>query len=268
VDSDQFSVNSSLRQALENGEINLQGQFLLGSNYSFLVKVRHEGQEIPAIYKPARGEQPLWDFPEASLAGREVAAYLVSQALGFGFVPLTVLRADGPFGPGSLQQFIEFDPNYHYFTFSESDRQRLRPVVLFDLLVNNADRKGSHLLIEKGTNKLWLIDHGLCFHAEDKLRTVLWDFVGEPIPEELQAALRIFRFSLHPSLRSPVPKALAQAGQAPLPSTLHVSLSTTLAPYLQPDELAALAARAEALLINPIFPHPPEDRRAYPYPPL
>jgi len=244
VDSDQFSVNSSLRQALENGEIKLQGQFLLGSNYTFLVKVRHEVQEIPAIYKPARGEQPLWDFPEASLAGREVAAYLVSEALGFNFVPLTVLRTDGPFGPGSLQQFIEYDPNYHYFTFSESDRQRLRPVALFDLLVNNADRKGSHLLIEKGTNKLWLIDHGLCFHAEDKLRTVLWDFAGESIPERLIAALASFHTSL------------------------HASLSTILAPYLQPDELAALAARADCLLANPIFSHTPEDRRSYPYPPL
>jgi len=251
VDSDQFSVNSSLRQALENGEIKLQGQFLLGSNYTFLVKVRHEGQEIPAIYKPARGERPLWDFPEASLAGREVAAYLVSEALGFNFVPLTVLRADGPFGPGSLQQSIEYDPNYHYFTFSESDRQRLRPVALFDLLVNNADRKGSHLLIEKGTNKLWLIDHGLCFHAEDKLRTVLWEFAGEALPDELLATLRTLR------------SILAHSRSAP-----HAPISTTLPSYLQPEELASLAARADCLLANPVFPHPPEDRRAYPYPPL
>ena len=253
-----------LKAALQEGEIELQGQFLLGSNYTFLIKVRHEGQEIPAVYKPNRGEQPLWDFPEASLAGREVAAYLVSQALGFGFVPLTVLR-DGPFGPGSLQQFIEYDPNYHYFTFSESDRQRLRPVVLFDLLVNNADRKGSHLLIEKGTHKLWLIDHGLCFHAEDKLRTVLWDFAGESIPEELIAALVSFQKSLHasPSSLHALPSTLHPPRSAP-----HAPLSTTLAPYLQPDELAALAVRADRLLANPIFPHPPEDRRAFPYPPL
>jgi uncharacterized repeat protein (TIGR03843 family) len=258
VDSDQFSVNSSLRQALENGEIALKGQFLLSSNYTFLITVHHEGAEIPAVYKPQRGENPLWDFPEASLAGREVAAYLVSQALGFGFVPLTVLR-DGPFGPGSLQQFIEYDPNYHYFTFSESDRQRLRPVVLFDLLVNNADRKGSHLLIEKGTNKLWLIDNGLCFHAEDKLRTVIWDFSEEPVPENLLAALSTFRSTLR----------YAQGRLlAPSRSTPHAFLSTTLAPYLQPDELAALAVRADRLLADPVFPHPPADRRAYPYPPL
>jgi uncharacterized repeat protein (TIGR03843 family) len=259
MDSDQFSVNSSLRQALENGEIALQGQFLLGSNYTFLITIHHEGAEIPAVYKPQRGENPLWDFPEASLAGREVAAYLVSEALGFDFVPLTVLRADGPFGPGSLQQLIEYDPNYHYFTFSASDRQRLRPVVLFDLLVNNADRKGSHLLIEKSTNKLWLIDHGLCFHAEDKLRTMLWDFAGEPIPEDLLATLRAFRSTL----RYAQGRLLHPARSAP-----HAPLSTTLAPYLQPDELAALAARADRLLADPVFPHPPEDRRAYPYPPL
>ena len=247
----QASPANLLKNALEHGELELKGQFLLGSNYTFLVKVRHEGQEIPAIYKPARGEQPLWDFPEASLAGREVAAYLVSEALGFNFVPLTVLRADGPFGPGSLQQFIEFDPNYHYFTFSESDRQRLRPVALFDLLVNNADRKGSHLLIEKGTNKLWLIDHGLCFHAEDKLRTVLWEFAGEALPDELLATLRTLR------------SILAHSRSAP-----HAPISTTLPSYLQPEELASLAARADCLLANPVFPHPPEDRRAYPYPPL
>jgi len=256
-------VNGKLKQALENGKIVLQGQFLLGSNYTFLVKIQYEGQTIPAVYKPQRGENPLWDFPEASLAGREVAAYMVSEAMGLGFVPLTVLRADGPFGPGSLQQFIEYDPNYHYFTFTKSDRQRLRPVALFDFLVNNADRKGSHLLIEKGTNKLWLIDHGLCFHAEDKLRTVIWDFAGEPIPDELLAALQSFRStllpppsSLHPSLHS-LACRLGQAGQA-------ASLTTVLTSA----EIAALAVRADHLLAHPVFPYPPEDRRAFPYPPL
>ncbi|MCX6036355.1 MAG: hypothetical protein NTW99_00365, partial [Chloroflexi bacterium] len=171
----QSSAIEEIKQALENGEVSLQGQFLFGSNYTFLVTVRHAGQEVPAVYKPRRGEQSLWDFPAASLAGREVAAYLVSEALGFGFVPLTVLR-DGPFGPGSLQQYIEHNPNLHYFTFKPADRQRLRPAALFDLLVNNADRKGGHILLQKRTRKLTLIDHGLCFHAEDKLRTVIWDF--------------------------------------------------------------------------------------------
>ncbi len=242
MNSDQLSVNRNLKQALENGEISLQGQFLLGSNYTFLVTVKYEEQEIPAVYKPMRGEQPLWDFPEASLAGREVAAYLVSQALGWGLVPLTVLR-DGPFGPGSLQQHIEHDPNYHYFNFKPADRDRLRVVALFDLLVNNADRKGSHIFFQKRTRRLFAIDHGLCFHAEDKLRTVIWDFAREPFPEDLLTGLR--------SLRS-------RTGD----------LLPALGPYLLPEEVAALGSRLEALIADPVFPPPPQDRRAYPYPPL
>src|SRR5512138_3096278 len=188
-----------LEPALQKGDLELKGQFMLGSNYTFLVNVRYAGRELSAVYKPLRGEQPLWDFPDNTLARREVAAYLVSEALGFHFVPYTTLRDDGPFyGPGSLQQFFEFDPEYHYFNFTEADKQRLRPVALFDLLANNADRKGSHILVEKGTNKLWVIDHGLCFHHEEKLRTVLWDFAGEPIPNDLQRCLLAFSSLLGP----------------------------------------------------------------------
>jgi hypothetical protein len=234
-----------LHTCLQNGEIELKGQFTLGSNYTFLVDVRHGLRKVPAVYKPMRGEQPLWDFPSTSLAGREVAAYLVSQALGFGFIPYTILR-DGPYGPGSLQEFIEYDPNYHYFSFKPADRQRLRPVALFDLLANNADRKGSHILIESRSRKLYLIDHGLCFHEEDKLRTVLWDFAGEPIPEDLLASLSAFKGNL----------------------TSDPVLRAALEEYLLPGEIAALDARAERILSAGCFPQPPEDRRAYPYPPL
>jgi hypothetical protein len=233
----------SLLPILEHGNIDLKGQFLLGSNYTFLVTVKCAGQEVPAVYKPRRGEQSLWDFPEASLAGREVAAYLVSEALGFGFVPLTILR-DGPFGPGSLQEYVEHNPNLHYFTFKPADRARLRPVALFDLLVNNADRKGGHILLQKRTRKLTLIDHGLCFHSEDKLRTVIWDFAGEEIPPELIYALKSFQ------------------------RLLHLNLPADLQQYLTPEELAALDMRTEALLASAVFPPPPEDRRAFPYPPL
>ncbi len=243
-------MNSSafdVQAALQKGELELKGQFMFGSNYTFLVTVRYEGQEIPAVYKPLRGEQPLWDFPDNTLARREVAAYLVSEALGFHFVPYTTLRDDGPFyGPGSLQQFIEFDPDYHYFTFSEADKDRLRPVVLFDLLANNADRKGSHILVEKGTGKLWVIDHGLCFHHEEKLRTVLWDFAGEPIPSELMRCLSEF-----PALLSS-----------------NSELRGSLKPYLSSREMTALASRAKWLLGLKKFPAPPRDRRAYPYPPV
>ena len=234
-----------LHVILENGAIELKGRFTRGFNYTFLVNVCHEGSEIPAVYKPGRGEQPLWDFPENTLAGREVCAYQVSQALGFDLVPFTLLR-DGPHGPGSLQEYIEHNPNYHYFTLNQADLERLRPVVLFDLLINNADRKGSHILVQKHTRKIYLIDHGLCFHAEDKLRTVVWDFAGEPIPEELLLALSGFKTKL------------AQSG----------SLNEALGQYLNPEELDALRARAEVLLSSRQFPFPPEDRRAFPYPPL
>lgn len=238
---------SSLEEALREGELELKGQFMLGSNYTFLVTVRHAGQEIPAVYKPSRGEQPLLDFPENTLAQREVAAYLVSEALGFDFVPCTVLREDVPvYGAGSLQQYIDYDPEYHYFNFSDEDKARLPPVVLFDVLVNNADRKGSHVLIENGTRKLWAIDHGLCFHEEEKLRTVLWDSAGHAIPPNLQACL------------GSVP-ALLEAGSP---------LRLDLRPYLTADEIAGILKRAEALLKLRIFPTPPRHRRAFPYPPL
>ena len=237
-----MGIPSETSQAvLENGGIELKGQFTRGNNYTFLVNVCHAGSEIQAVYKPTRGEQPLWDFPENTLAGREVCAYLVSQALGFGMVPFTLLR-DGPLGHGSLQQYIDHDPNYHYFNFKSADLERLRPVVLFDLLVNNADRKGSHILVQKRTRKLYLIDHGLCFHVEDKLRTVIWNFAGQPIPADLLPALVSFR--------------------------AQEQLSASLAPYLSPEEVAAIGQRAEALLAAGQFPFPPEDRRAFPFPPV
>ena len=239
-------TTAQFRSAFEHGEMELKGQFMLGSNHTFLVIVHHEGLEFPAVYKPTRGEQPLWDFPSNTLARREVAAYLVSEALGWSFVPFTALMEKGPHGPGSIQQFIEYDPNYHYFSFSHSDKDRLPPVALFDLLVNNADRKGSHVLIEQGTDKLWLIDHGLCFHEEDKLRTVIWDFAGQPIPEELLEPL---------------------AALCTLISGTS-SLRTDLARYLGPNEITALSTRAQALIAAAVFPQPPADRRAFPYPPV
>jgi hypothetical protein len=186
-----------------------------------------------------RGEQPLWDFPENTLAGREVAAYLVSEQLGMHIVPFTTLRQDGPYGAGSLQQLIEYDPDYHYFSFSDEDKQLLRPIALFDVLCNNADRKGSHIFFEKGTHKLYAIDHGICFHEDNKLRTVLWDFAGQKIPPDLLAPLSGIK-SLLPSLE----------------------------PYLTPRELSALCARAESILKKGVFPRQPRDRRALPWPPL
>jgi len=141
------------------------------------------------VYKPQKGEMPLWDFPEESLAARESAAYLVSEALGWELVPPTIMRPDGPFGPGSYQYFIPHDPEQHYFTFDEAIHKRLRPTALFDLIINNADRKGGHILLGEDGH-IWLIDHGLCFHAQPKLRTVIWDFSGQPIESPLLDSLQ------------------------------------------------------------------------------
>ena len=220
---------------------------MLGSNYTFLVEVTYQDQTYPAVYKPKRGEQPLWDFPESSLAHREVAAYLTSESLGLHIVPFTILRRDGPYGAGSLQQFIDYDPEYHYFNFTDEDKQLLQPVVFFDLLVNNADRKGGHVFFENETHKLFTIDHGICFHEEDKLRTVLWDFAGQQIPDDLLARLASISLS---------------AG------SLSSKLLADLEPHLSPNEIEALCNRAESILKRRIFPRQPRDRRAMPWPPL
>ena len=230
---------AKIQTALECGEYQLKGQFMLGSNYTFFVDVHHEGETYQAVYKPIKGEQPLWDFPDNTLAQREVAAYLLSEQLGFHFVPFTTLRKDGPHGPGSLQQYIEYDVEYHYFNFSDEDKELLKPVMLFDLLVNNADRKGSHVFFEDDTHKLYAIDHGICFHEENKLRTVIWDFAGQAIRDELLAPL-------------------SQTDSWP---SLFES-------YLSPREITALQRRADRLYTSKVFPRAPRDRRAFPYPPI
>jgi uncharacterized repeat protein (TIGR03843 family) len=230
---------------LEHGEIKITGEFLWGSNYTFAVEIEDGGRNLQAVYKPTRGERPLWDFPRASLARREAAAYMVSEALGWRLVPPTIYRKDGPAGPGSLQLYIEHDPEYHYFNFSQDERQRLRPVVLFDLLINNADRKGSHVLLDSDRH-LWLIDHGVCFHREDKLRTVIWDFGGETIPDQLCRSVSTLESSLRPD------------GE----------LFNKLRRYLSLEEIRALEKRARLLVASGYFPNPHPNRRPYPWPPV
>jgi hypothetical protein len=230
--------------ALREGVMRLEGQFVYGSNYTFMVTCRFMGQSIKAVYKPLRGERPLRDFPQQTLARREVAAYLVSDALDWNLVPPTVFREkETPMGPGSAQLFIEHDPDYHYFNFKEIDQELLTRVTLYDLLINNADRKAGHLIFDPA-GKLWLIDHGLSFHVEDKLRTVVWDQAGKPIPAGLLSDLASF-----------IPSLAAQE-----------SLNQSLQPHLLPSEIKALKTRAETLLESGEFPLPPEERRAYPWP--
>ena len=228
-----------LQTAFQHGNLEIKGQFTLGSNYTFLVEVVYQDQAYPAVYKPTRGEQPLWDFEESTLALREVAAYIVSKSLGFHIVPYTALREDGPYGGGSLQQFIDYDPNYHYFNFSSEDKLLLKPVALFDLLINNADRKGGHVFFENETHKLFAIDHGICFHEDEKLRTVLWDFGGQMIPDDLLSRL-----------------------------SLNSNLLADLEPYLSLSEIRSLQSRAERIAKKRIFPAQPRARRAMPWPPL
>ncbi len=236
----------SILNALQTGKIELEGEFVLGSNYTFLVKITPKsGAPFLGVYKPQEGERLLWDFPHNTLAHREAAAYLVCEALGWNLIPPTVYRGDGPFGAGSVQLFIEHDPNHHFFNFTQAEFEQLRPVVLFDLIANNADRKGGHIIFGED-DKMWLIDHGLCFNVEDKLRTVIWDFAGKPIPEAFCPILAAFR----QKLESPS------------------GLTARLQAHLSPDEIAALIARTDALLPCTHFPFPPNDRRAYPYPPV
>ena len=237
---------------LLEGKLTMQGEFIWGSNYTFLIQVEHTLGEYQAVYKPNKGVRPLWDFPSQTLARREVAAYLVDLALGWNQVPPTVFRPDGPLGPGSLQLFIEHDPEYHYFNFSPQDRQRLRPVALFDLLINNADRKGSHILFDPN-RKIWLIDHGICFHVQEKLRTVVWDYSGEGIPEELCRDLSQLR-----------QKIASQQIDPNSPST-QAGFSR-LNHYLSPTEIAALLQRADRLVAAGRFPDPDPGRRHYPWP--
>jgi uncharacterized repeat protein (TIGR03843 family) len=190
-----------------------------------------------AVYKPHRGERPLWDFPEG-LFLREVAAYQLSAALGWGVVPETILRVDGPLGIGSFQRFVPADFSEHYFTLLDhpTHHDALKTIGAFDLVANNADRKSGHCLLDDG--HIWGIDNGLCFHVQPKLRTVIWDFAGQPVPEQLLPDL----------------------------ARIAVEPPASLAELLSDDEIELVAKRAAAVVRRPIFPHPPDDHHAYPWP--
>lgn len=237
---------STLLRTLQHGQITVLGQFARSSNFTLLVECTADGESLQAVYKPARGQQPLWDFAPETLPKRETAAWLLCQQLGWNFVPLTVYRIKGlPAGEGSLQLFVEHDPALHYFTLTSAERETLQPLALFDLLANNADRKGGHILRD-AAGKLWAIDHALCFHAEPKLRTVVWDFAGQPLSEALLQALG-------PLLAGFVPGQL---------------FLLELGKYLSDAETNSLCERCVKLLADQHFPFPDEDRRAFPWPPV
>jgi hypothetical protein len=199
--------------------------------------------EIGAVYKPRRGERPLWDFPDGTLCQREVASYEVSRALGWHIVPVTVMRDDGPLGAGALQRFVDHDPEEHYFTLLEDNADRFRQFAAFDVLLNNTDRKGGHCLRDRASDMIIGIDHGLTFHPAWKLRTVIWDFAGEPLP---------------PALADDVCRAVAEAENG--------ELGQRLATLLSPPELAAFAIRAADLLRDGCFPDPEPGYHSVPWP--
>jgi uncharacterized repeat protein (TIGR03843 family) len=231
--------------ALAKGALNVETAMPYSSNYTLLTSVEHEDLRLLAIYKPRRGERPLWDFPHGTLYRREVAAYLVSEALGFDLVPPTVLR-NGPYGVGMLQLFIENDEDEHLFTMLKTGGYEdvVRHLCAFDCLVNNADRKSGHAL--KATDgRLWAIDHGLCFHYEPKLRTVLWDFVGDPLPDPVISAFCAFRERLN---------AQDQVAQV-------------LAELLEKSEMRALRRRLDRLIETASYP-PPGNGPHVPWPPV
>ena len=226
-----------IANVLRSGEVEVVGRMPWSSNATFLCEVTCGVDTVRAIYKPRRGERPLWDFP-SGLDHREVAAYELSEALGWELVPLTVLR-DGPMGLGSVQRFVEADFAQHYFTLyeDEANHDQLRAMCAFDLVGNNTDRKSGHCLLALD-GRIQGIDHGLMFHHEFKLRTVIWEFGGEPVPAPLLAAM----------------ERLAED-----------DLPDPLAALLDPFERDAVRARARSLVRSGHFPVDETGRR-YPWP--
>jgi uncharacterized repeat protein (TIGR03843 family) len=223
---------------LAEGTVELQGRMPWSSNGTFLATVTAGATVAMAVYKPGRGERRLWDFPDG-LFRREVAAYALSEALGWQLVPETIIRPDAPLGVGSLQRFVDADFEQHYFTLLEDPvhHEVLKRMATFDVVANNADRKGGHCLLD-AEGHVWGIDHGLCFHADQKLRTVIWDFAGE---------------ELAPADREDLERLREQGLPQGVTGPLHA------------DEVAALERRLERLVRSGRLPEPRTDH-PYPWP--
>jgi uncharacterized repeat protein (TIGR03843 family) len=229
-------------ELLGAGDVEVLGLLPYSSNYTFLARVSRDLSSALAVYKPRRGERPLWDFPAGSLAAREVASWLVSEAAGWRFVPPTVLRRNLPLGEGSLQLFVEHDPERHYFVLMEERLDDFASFAAFDVVINNADRKAGHIL-EDESGLLWGVDHGVTFHVESKLRTVIWQFAGEKLSAEVRDALRVLQGALGPG------------GE----------IASQLGPLLSPPEIHAAHERVDTLLEVGRFPAP-RGERALPWP--
>ena len=236
-------------EVLRDGEIEVMGRIVGSSNNAMLVTVTRRGPDqepilvLDAIYKPTLGERPLHDFPDGTLARREVAAWHVSEASGWGIVPPTVLR-DGPFGEGMVQSFVEADPDVDVVAMILEDDPRLRRMAVLDAVMNNTDRKGGHVLAVDGGRQIHGVDHGVCFSSAPKLRTVLWGWRGQPLePDELDGLGRIR-------------------------SALNGELGVTLRRLLSEPEVGATLRRTEELLESGRFPFPSPTWPAVPWPPF
>ncbi len=230
----------STEQILAEGALDVHGRVPWSSNATFLASARDRHDEALVVYKPNRGERPLWDFPPGTLATREAAAFAISETLGWQLVPPTVVR-DGPLGAGMVQAYVEHDPDDHYFTLLGDHADRFRAFAAFDAVVNNADRKAGHCLRDP-EGHVWGIDHGLTFHEDWKLRTVIWDFAGEAVPEALLDD--VCRLEIELARR----------------------LGETLEGLLSPREVAAVRDRCRALLRTRRFPEPDAGPHSVPWP--
>ncbi|MQA83438.1 MAG: phosphatidylinositol kinase [Streptosporangiales bacterium] len=229
---------------LRDGDIEVVGRIVQASNATLFCSIEVDGISASCVYKPIAGERPLWDFPEGTLAGREVAAFLVSEATGWHIVPPTVYR-DGPFGPGMCQLWIDVDETADILALARSQDPGLRRMAVFDAVVNNADRKGGHLLPTCGGH-VYGVDHGVCFSVDDKLRTVLWQWRGRRLPDDVVPPLR------------QLDEDLADGGR----------LAEALDGLLTGEEVAVTRERVSRLLRTGVFPDPPDDWPAVPWPPI
>jgi uncharacterized repeat protein (TIGR03843 family) len=242
---DEQSMTLDVAEALDllrTGTMSVEGRLVDASNTTLYCALSGDGVSTACVYKPVRGERPLWDFPDGTLAEREVAAYVVSSALGWNVVPPTVLR-DGPYGEGMVQLWMDGDETVDLTRLVRDDLPPLRRMVLFDAIVNNADRKGGHLIPMPGGH-VYGVDHGVSFHQQDKLRTVLWSWAGEPLPEEAVDALSEFR------------------------ALLEGQLDDALSALLTRREVVALRRRVDRLLTDRHYPQPSGDWPAIPWPPF
>lgn len=230
-----MKTESDVGELLEEGDLRVLGLLPRASNYTFLGEIRNGPRRLPVVYKPRAGETPLWDFPDGTLGNREAAAFVLAEALGWPNVPPTVLR-HGPHGVGSVQLYVETDPDEHYFTLRERRLEEFRTVAAFDAVAGNGDRKSGHCLLGRD-GRIWVVDHGLCFNARPVLRTVIWEFAGEPVPPTLLEDLRRVERDLREG-----------------------ELRGALMALLAEEEVDAAARRAAALIRVGTYPQPGPGR--------